>query len=106
MKPRKSKRIDTAIRIFFTSGKVEGEGTVLDISKEGCRFECETPITMGTPLEVWIFLPNSEWPLEIELAEVRWKKGNVFGVQFLKFRPLQEDRFRKVLQEQKIAQKT
>ncbi len=106
MKPRKSKRIETAIRIFFTSGKFEGEGTVLDLSREGCRFECETPISMGTPLEVWIFLPNSEWPLEIELAEVRWKKGNMFGVQFLKFRPLQEERINKVFKLQHVAPKT
>ncbi len=93
-------RSDTDFRAFFTDGQyVEGEGTVLDISKSGCRVQCPCELKQGVTVEVWLFMPNYEWPLRIEQALVRWKDGEEFGLQFLSLRPSQRERLRQFLQQ-------
>ncbi len=93
-------RSDTDFRAFFTDGQyVEGEGTVLDISKSGCRVQCPCELKQGATVEVWLFMPNYEWPLRIEQALVRWKDGEEFGLQFLSLRPSQRERLRQFLQQ-------
>ncbi len=85
-------------RIFFTTDLVEGEGTILNICKDGCKVECETPVEVDATLEAWLFLPDFEWPVRIERAKVVWAEGNVFGLQFTDLRPAQRERLRKFLQ--------
>lgn len=93
-------RADTDFRAFFTDGQyLEGEGTVLDISKSGCRVLCPCDLKEGTTVEVWLFMPNYEWPLRIERALVRWTEGEEFGLQFLTLRPAQRERLRHFLRQ-------
>ena len=94
MNARKFTRIHAGFRIFFSGESYEGEGTVTDLSREGCGVECETDIVMGTNLEIWLFMPDYDWPLKIEQAEVRWRVAEKFGLEFLVIRPSQRQRLR------------
>ncbi|WP_447860358.1 PilZ domain-containing protein [Nitrospira calida] len=39
---------------LFSGGEIEGEGTVLDLSRGGCRVECETELSIGDEVEAWV----------------------------------------------------
>ena len=84
-------------RVFFTDEYLEGEGVLMDLSIQGCRVECPTDIQIGSTLALWLFLPDFDWPLQIEKAEVRWKDGNLFGLEFIRLRPAQRDRLRRLV---------
>jgi len=55
MLERKAPRLKAKLRIFFSGGEVEGEGIVLDLSKCGCRVECESEIIKDTVVAAWIY---------------------------------------------------
>jgi hypothetical protein len=99
---RKAPRLQVQVRIFFTAGDTEGEGVVLDLSKGGCRVQCETAVSVGTEIEAQIYFPDYEWPLKVGRAGVRWTNGDVFGVEFLDLRPAQKERLRTLLTEKKF----
>lgn len=97
---RGNERAPTDFRVFFTDGQsVEGEGTVLDISKSGCRVHCPCDLEEGASLELWLFMPNYDWPLRVEQAVVRWKGGEQFGLDFLNLRLSQRERLRQFLRQ-------
>lgn len=99
---RKTPRFQVQVRIFFSAGDTEGEGVVLDLSKGGCRVQCETGVAVGTEIEAHIFFPDYEWPLKVSRAGVRWINGDVFGVEFLELLPAQQARLRTLLTEKKF----
>ncbi len=106
MMDRKGPRFKTRIRIFFSGGAIEGEGTVVDLSKGGCRVECETELAIGDEVEAWVYPPDHEWPLKIERAIVRWRKATEFGLEFLQIQPAQKERLRLVLNGKNLGPRT
>ena len=103
MQERKTTRLKAKLRVFFSGGRVEGEGTVVDLSKSGCRVECESEIVKDTVVAAWIYSPDYDWPLKIERAIVRWVSPKAFGLEFLDIRPAQKERLRLVLNEKKVG---
>jgi len=86
-------------RLFFSnSGRLEGEATLLDLSKTGCAAESETTVQTDMSLELWIFLPDYGWRMHIDHAVVRWVRGHVFGLEFLHLRPVQRERLRRLVE--------
>ncbi len=97
---RVDERAATDFRVFFTDGQyLEEEGTALDISKSGCRVRCPCALEQGTMLEVWLFMPDYDWPLRVERAVVRWKDEEEFGLEFMNLRPSQRERLRQLLRQ-------
>lgn len=95
---RVDERAETDFRVFFTDGQyLEGEGTALDLSKSGCRVHCPCDLPEGAVIELWLFMPNYDWPLRVERALVRWKGEEEFGLQFLSLRPSQRERLRQFI---------
>lgn len=100
LEDRVGERAATDFRVFFTDGQyLEEEGTVLEISKSGCRVRCPCVLEEGTTLEVWLFMPDYDWPLRVERAVVRWKDDEEFGLQFPNLRPSQRERLRQFLRQ-------
>lgn len=95
MKPRKAQRFRLRFRIFFSGGGLEGEGTVTDISKTGCKVECDTMVKIGTEVELHVFMPDHNWPMKVEQATVRWVRRRTFGLEFIKLRPPERERLRR-----------
>lgn len=80
-------RFTAQFRSTFSGGQREGQGKTLDLSDGGCRIESEHPVVAGSSFECRIYAPGLNWPLRIEEAQVRWVKGNTFGLQFTVMRP-------------------
>jgi hypothetical protein len=79
---RKYPRHSVTIESVFSSGSIRGEeGTVLDLSYEGCRIFSSTVPTPESAIELQI-KPRQGPPVFISKAVVRWMSESVFGVQF------------------------
>ena len=62
---------------------VLGEGTVINLSVLGCGIKSTTPLHQGTYVELRMLPPNSELPVPVELAKVKWVAGTQIGIQFI-----------------------
>lgn len=84
------------------SGSLRGEapfadGTLEDLSRGGCAFQCESTLQIGNFLELEIRLPGEEPPLKIEVAVVRWAKSQRFGLEFLRIHAREKERIRELV---------
>jgi hypothetical protein len=95
-------RLRVQFRGVFSTGvsMVGGEGVLQDLSHFGCRMTSDTSVQPGTELELCFFYGSQEAvPIRIELAMVRWAKGQEFGVKFLRVQSHDEARLRQVIAE-------
>ncbi len=102
-KPRITTRHKLECRTFFSGGGLEGEGRVNDLSKTGCKIQCQTVPEAGAGLKVELFLPDYPRPLKVERSVVRWVKGDTFGVEFVDIQASQRERLRVFLGTQSSA---
>ena len=102
-KPRIATRHELNCRTFFSGGGLEGEGVVVDLSRSGCKVQCESLPETGAELEINLFLPDYPRPLKVERSVVRWVKGERFGVEFLDIQASQRERLRIFLGSQSTA---
>lgn len=101
---RAAPRIRLNTRLFFANEEnLEGEGTIIDISKSGCAAESETLVEVGMILDLSIFLPDYDWRLHIERSVVRWVHGQTFGLEFQDLRPVHRERLRRLVEKFKAA---
>jgi len=95
-------RLRVQFRGLFSVGgsMVGGEGFLQDLSHYGCRMESDTSLQPGTELELCFFFGSRETvQIRVELATVRWAKGQEFGVKFLRLQSHEEARLRHVIAE-------
>ena len=99
-------RGETRLRVQFRGlfspsvAMVGGEGLLQDLSHYGCRMKSDTSLQPGTELELCFFYRAREAePIRVELAMVRWVKGQEFGVKFLRLQSHEEARLRQVIAE-------
>lgn len=79
---RKHARFTVHFQGSFSSGqRLEGEGTVLNLSIGGCKVQSDTRVPLGTDVRLRIMM-QEEQPLEIKRAAVRWTSGQEFGLEF------------------------
>lgn len=83
---------------FAAASKVEGSGTMLDLSQGGCRIESPIPVFPDYSLELRIHVPDLDWPIMIEKASVQWVSGLMFGLAFLQLREAERQRLEQLVQ--------
>jgi hypothetical protein len=93
-KIRKARRVELRCFLRFSSGEIEGEGTITNISTSGCRAESDINMAEGLDVQILIQLPNQSSPVKVERAAVRWVSGNAFGLNFILFFPSERSRLR------------
>ncbi len=91
---RKARRVELRCILRFSSGEIEGEGTISNISTSGCRAESDINMAEGLDVQVIIFLPDQSPPVKVERASVRWVSGDAFGLSFILFFPSERARLR------------
>ena len=91
---RKARRVQLRCIVKFSSGEIEGEGTITNISTSGCRAESDINMAEGLDVQIIIFLPDQSPPMKVERASVRWVSGNAFGLSFILFFPSERARLR------------
>jgi hypothetical protein len=99
MKPRAVERFALHSRVFFSGIEVpvEGEGTIFDLSKTGCRVQSDTQPSKGIELKLELFLSDYSWPMKVDRAVVCWIKGRTFGLEFVSLQSAQRDRLIRVI---------
>ena len=75
-----------------------GEGTVLDLSMEGCKVSSNRPV-IDVYMEMFIYFPEQIPPLPVELAVIRWSKGPILGLEFIRIADRHQARLRQHLQD-------
>ena len=93
-KIRKARRVELRCTLGFSSGEVEGDATITNISTAGCRAESEINIAEGLDVQVIIQLPDQSPPVKVERASVRWVSDRAFGLGFILFFPSERARLR------------
>lgn len=91
---RKARRVELRCTIAFSSGEVEGDATVTNISTAGCRADSDINMAEGLDVQVLLHLPDQSPPVKVERASVRWVSGNAFGLNFILFFPSERARLR------------
>jgi PilZ domain-containing protein len=95
---RATPRLRVQFRTTFSgSTKLEGTGVILDLSTGGCRIESPVTLEPGLLLELRIYVPDLEWPLMIEAANVQWVSGQTFGLAFFRIRETEQQRLGQVI---------
>jgi hypothetical protein len=84
---------------FSASSKLEGTGTMLDLSTGGCRIDSPVTVEQGLSLELRIYAPDVEWPLMVEAASVQWVSGQTFGLAFFRITETEQQRLGEVIRD-------
>ena len=95
---RTTPRVRVQFRTTFSDAtKLEGIGVLLDLSLGGCRIESPVPVVPGLALELRIHVPDLEWPIMIEAANVQWVSGLMFGLAFFRLREAERQRLEQLI---------
>lgn len=88
MEKRQDQRFNAEFRGHFTlkDPRVEGEGPIQDLSKNGCRLQVEADLPVGAEVELCIFQGEDPSPLVIDKATVRWVEDKEIGLVFSSLR--------------------
>lgn len=67
--------------LSFTTDQVTGEGTVVNLSRNGLCICSRDPLEVGMLLRLSIAFPHLDEPVEVPMASVRWAAGGKFGLE-------------------------
>src|SRR4029079_2059545 len=83
----------------MVSGSVEAEGTgtILNLSRSGCRLKSPLLMLPGLSLELRIAVPGLEWALTIDGADVQWADEETAGLAFVRIRETEQQRLDDVM---------
>ena len=84
---RKVQRFAVQLPCTFGRGEAMREGTVLNLSPQGCAMTAEHLPPVSTYVTLDINLLNGEGLATIELAGVRWVSEHQCGLEFIRVRP-------------------
>ena len=94
MKPRRVTRFAVQLPVSFHGDDIGGEGTVLNLSPMGCAITAAQAVVSGSYLRLDIRLKETEEPVHVELAAIRWVSGMRFGLEFIRFGRTDGERIR------------
>ena len=97
MEKRQQPRFTSQFRSTISGGQREGQGRTLDLSTGGCKNESDLTVVVGATFECRIYVPELDWPLRIDEAQVRWVKAGTFGIQFTKIQPDEKAKLKRVI---------
>jgi PilZ domain len=100
-KVRKTRRVELCCALKFSSGEIEGDATITNISTSGCRAESDINMAEGLDVQVALQIPNYTPPVRVERALIRWVSGRAFGLSFILFFPSERARLRAFLEKLK-----
>ena len=84
MQERKHVRFAVQRPVAFHGDTLSGNGTILNISREGCAITSQTVAGAEAYLQLKMQLLEKEEPIQVDLAAIRWSAGAKFGVEFIK----------------------
>ncbi|MDA2911774.1 PilZ domain-containing protein [Nitrospiraceae bacterium AH_259_D15_M11_P09] len=97
MDKRQAPRFKVRLPIAFLGLDLTGEGTVVNLSLEGCGIESDQNVQQGKQLTLRIFMPDQDASVVVDRAQVRWTVRGLFGLEFLTIGSEEEERLRRFL---------
>ena len=85
MQPRSRSRVAVEYPVLFTGDEVSGHGILKNLTIAGGEIESHVQFSIGAHLCLQVQLSGARPPLVIALAVVRWKRGDRFGLEFVRF---------------------
>jgi c-di-GMP-binding flagellar brake protein YcgR len=90
-------RIPVRFQLTFSGKQVSGEGTVLNLSRQGCTIETATLTPHGELLYLRVQKADGQPLFEIEAAVVRYIAEKLVGVEFVRIHERELERLEKVI---------
>ncbi len=81
---RSTDRFPVTFPVIFGGAPFVGEGALIDLSASGCAITCDRTVLSGSYVRLNVFLPDQSPSLAIDLGKIRWVRGQVFGVEFIR----------------------
>lgn len=94
---RTQARLNMACPVMFAGVPFIGEGTLHNLSRTGCRVECDRTVLRGSYMTVRLLLPDDRRSLIVDLAAVRWVSRHCFGIEFLRLPASEQTRLEQFL---------
>lgn len=96
---RRASRVPVNVPVDLECGTLVGEGTVTDISKNGCAIESSQPLTIGQLLRLKFPPPtgSADNCATIKIAAVQNLRGQKAGMKFLAFTPEEQTKLTKTV---------
>lgn len=69
--------------VFSGQPRSESVGTIINLSKSGCRAKTDSKVYSGMQVSLTFDVPGEPSPICIERAAVRWSRGGELGVGFI-----------------------
>ena len=67
-------------RVFYGSGELVGQGSIVDVHKNGCRISGRMPVEVGSHLRLCIWPTDNPTDILVAQGTVRWARGLEFGL--------------------------
>lgn len=99
MEARRERRLFVQCPISIQGNQGVSSGVLFNLSQMGGAIESGAHVQCGTILTLRVHLPSLKHPIEVEQAEVTWKAGDDFGVQFLQLGTSERERLNKVIED-------
>jgi CheY-like chemotaxis protein len=94
---RKYPRFPVALPASFGNGVRVLTGTVMDISREGCRICSADAVPSDKYFRLEIELEGSEERLTVNLTVMRWMRQREFGVEFIRMTSESQAQLRRII---------
>ena len=77
---RRQSRRPLIWRVFYGSGELVGQGSIVDVHEKGCRVIGRMPVEVGTHLRLCIWPTDNPPDILVIQGTVRWARGLEFGL--------------------------
>ncbi len=95
MEQRRHPRFPVQCAVALLTNNRREEGKMVTLSIAGCEVESNCSVQKGHELSMRLHLPDGKPPVEIDVATVRWSRGQKLGLKFLTMEPDQQARLRR-----------
>lgn len=85
MHPRNRPRIDVDYTVTFTGDQITGTGMLTNLTIAGAEIQSSVDCPIDAHLCLSVQSSGARPPIVVTLAVVRWKGGDRFGVEFVRF---------------------
>jgi hypothetical protein len=77
---RRQSRRTLVWHVFYGSGELVGQGSIVDVHENGCRVTGRMPVEVGTHLRLCIWTTDNPTDILVVQGTVRWARGLEFGL--------------------------
>ncbi len=78
-------RVDVDYPVTFAGDRLSGGGTLTNLTIAGAEIRSQVDCPIDAHLSISLQASGARPPIVVTLAVVRWKQGDRFGVEFVRF---------------------